>query len=417
MIKSFSFIFFVILSTFLLLLAITFTQCSPGLTQPEDTQIRELNKSEEQIVSSSVQFGFNLIKEINKTQKDKNIFVSPLSVSTAFGMLLNGANSETYDEIKTVLGLSGLSPEEINSSYQSLFKLLTEIDDEVIFKSSNSIWYRNGFKVEDNFINVNKKYFDTVVRGADFGDPGTPDIINNWVKESTNSKIEEIIESIDYNVVMYLINAIYFNGTWKYQFEESNTSDEVFSVPGKGEVTCKMMKQTNKFSYLQTTEYQAVDLDYGNGSYKMLVLLPGINSSSEKLLQSMTGDNLVNITQNMIVKEGTLMLPKFKMEYEIALNDILANMGMPAVFDPLKADLSNINKDANLFVSEAKHKAFVEVNEEGTEAAAVTSVEVSLTSVPTGFFMKVDRPFVFVIYESNSNSILFIGKIVNPTED
>ncbi|MGD8781394.1 MAG: serpin family protein [Ignavibacteria bacterium] len=418
MTKNVSFIFFIILSAFLFLLTITFIQCtSPGLTQSEDEQIIKLNKSEEQVVSSTAQFGFNLINEINKSQSDKNIFVSPLSVSTAFGMLLNGADSETYDEIKTVLGLNGLGLEEINSSYQSLYGLLTGIDSDVNFKSANSIWYRNGFEVEDEFINVNKQYFDAEVREVDFSSSDAPDIINNWVEESTESKIEKIIESINPEVVMYLLNAIYFKGTWKYRFEKENTSDEIFYAPGGGEITCDLMKQKNKFDYLQNDEYQAVNLEYGNGNYKMLVLLPGNNNTVDELLQNLTEDMFIQIRENMAEQEGTLLLPKFKLEYEIKLNEILAVMGMPSVFDWTKANLSNINKNGDLYVSEAKHKTFVDVNEEGTEAAAVTSIEIKEFSAPTGFLMKVNRPFVFVIYEGNSNSILFIGKINNPSEN
>ena len=213
-----------IILSILFLLLITLTQCSGGLTEPEKNgNARTLSKTEEGIVSSSAVLGLNLLKEISRIEKNKNIIVSPISVSTAFGMALNGSAGETYDQMKSVLGLNEFGQNDINKSYQSLDVLLKGIDDKVEFNSANSVWYANGFRVENNFLDITKKYFNAEITEADFSNPTTRDIINDWVKRSTNDKIEKIIEEINRDVVMYLINAIYFKGTWKFQFDKNVT--------------------------------------------------------------------------------------------------------------------------------------------------------------------------------------------------
>jgi serpin B len=413
--KNISFVYFSLLSIILLLVLITLTQCSPGTTEPEkNNDIRALSKTEKDIVSSSAGFGLNLIKEISKSESGKNIIISPLNVSTAFGMALNGAVGNTYEQMKFTLGLEVSNQNEVNESYKSLNELLTGIDNKVAFSSANSIWYRTGFLVESPFIDVNKKYFNAEVNELDFSDPAAPGIINDWVKRSTNSKIEKIIEQIDRAMVMYLINAIYFKGTWKYQFDKNFTRDDLFYVSPDLTVTCKMMTQKNNFSYYSTANYKAVELPYGDGSYNMMVLLPHERIAVDNLLLSLTPEEFSSIKNNFTERELTLFLPKFKLEYERKLNDDLINLGMNDAFNPDKADFTKINKNGGIFISEVKHKTFVDVNEEGTEAAAVTSIGIGLTSV-NDKQIRIDRPFLFIIYEKNTNTILFIGKIINPT--
>ncbi len=404
-----------ILLLLLVFISIYLISCESNANEPEDNNVRTLSKTEEQIVSSSSNFGFNLFKEISKTETGKNIIISPLSISTAFGMALNGAENLTFEQMRDVLGLINMSRTDINNSYKSLNDLLTSIDNNVEFTSANSIWYRNEFEVKTDFLNVNRDFFNAEVTEADFDSPATVNMINDWVKDATNNKIDKIIDNIDPDMVMYLINAIYFKGTWHYQFDETKTIDDYFKVSDNKNVPVKMMVQKNKFRYYSNTDLKAIELPYGNDSYEMIVLLPNGNTGINDLIENLTSESFSQIKSNFTEQELTLMLPKFKLEYESKLNDYLISLGMNEAFDPYNADFSGINEVDQIFISEVKHKTFIEVNEEGTEAAAVTSIGFELTSIGDDIVFRVDRPFLFFIYEKNTNTILFSGKIMDPS--
>ncbi|MDH7603767.1 MAG: serpin family protein [Melioribacter sp.] len=396
------------------LLLLSFVKCEITYSDFQYIHIRPLSKTEKDIVNSSTQFGFNLIKEISKNEINKNIIISPLSVSTALGMVLNGASDETYDQMKTALGFSDFKFDDINKSYQSLDSLLKYIDENVIFNSANSIWHHNEFSVEQNFIEINKKYFNAEVNKIDFSNPVAKDIINNWVKEATNSKIPQIIDKINPEIVMFLINTIYFKGNWQYRFDKNSTREDIFYIDENNTVTCQMMSQKNQFNFYHDENIEAVELPYGNSSFNMMIILPSLNKKVDDVISMMNTDNFDFIKNKFVKKEITIMLPKFKLEYTKTLNDALMNLGMKDAFMPERANFSKISRLKNLFISEVIHKTFIEVNEEGTEAAAVTSIGVGVTSI--GNYFKVDRPFLFLIYEKNTNTILFIGKVINPAE-
>jgi len=403
-----------------ILMIVVFIKCSNNpLNTPEERHNTILNKVEQSLVSSSSQFGFSLLKEINNSKKDENIFISPLSASMAFGMVLNGAKSGTYDEIKSVLGLNGLTQDEINTNYKSVIETLSGVDGLVQFQSANSIWYRSGFSVEQNFLDVNKNYFNALVQCVDFNDPNTVNLINDWVKQNTNSKIDKIIDQTSNDMVMYLINAIYYKGTWKYQFDKTQTADFPFYVPGTDGVQRKMMLQETDLDYYSSSSYTAVDLPYGNNSYKMRIIIPGAGSDVETLLQNLNPEEFDRITGNMNKQRCVLKMPLFKLSFDMMLNDVLINIGMKKAFNSQQADFTNINKNGGLFISEVKQKTFIDVNEEGTEAAAVTSIGISkslsIGGTPGPIYLNVERPFLFMLYESNSNTILFMGKIFNPS--
>jgi serine protease inhibitor len=409
--------------TSMLLISIVFTvifiHCSDNINAPVEKRDISFSKIEQSIVSSSSQFGFALFKEINNSKMGGNIFISPLSVSVAFGMALNGANSSTYDEIKSVLGLNELTQDEVNKTYKSVIEALSNVDKQVQFQSANSIWYRSGFYVEQNFIDVNKNYFNALVQSADFNNAATVNMINNWVKQNTNSKIEKIIDQIKPEIVMYLINAIYFKGTWKYQFDKTKTADFPFRIPGTNGVSRKMMMQETDLEYYNSSNYAAIDIPYGNESYRMRIILPSEGVDAGSVLQNLNPDEFNRINSSMKKQRCVLRMPLFKLEYDIELNEILSKMGMKRAFISGQADFSGITKDGQLCISEVKHKTFVDVNEEGTEAAAVTSIGFERTSMGGDgkIYFNVDRPFLFMIYENNSNTILFMGSISNPTID
>ncbi len=405
----------IVIISLIVFISLYLISCETGASNLQENHVRALSKTEEQIVTSSSNFGLNLFKEISKTETDQNIIISPLSISTAFGMALNGAENLTYEQMRDVLGLINMNRDDINGSYKSLNNLLTGIDNKVVFTSANSIWYRTGFQVESNFLNVNREFFDAEVTDADFSDPATVNFINNWVKDATNDKIEKIIEYIDRDVVMYLINAIYFKGTWQYQFDKNLTRDDQFNIIGGGTVPIKMMVQKNKFSFYSNAEFKSIELPYGNDAYEMIVVLPNQGTNIDNLIQNFDADKFAQMKSNFTEQELTLMFPRFKLEYESKLNDYLIALGMTDAFDPGNADFSKITTADQIYISEVKHKTFVEVNEEGTEAAAVTSIGFSRTSIGDDTEFRVDKPFLFFIYEKNTNTILFAGKIINPS--
>ena len=379
---------------------------------------RELTALEKQLVQADNGFGLKLFREVVATaQPEESVFISPLSVSMALGMTLNGAAGETRAAMEQTLALAGLSPQEINESYQSLIDLLRRLDPRVAFRIANSVWYRDGFPFKQAFLDVTSTYFDAEVRGLDFNDPRAVNVINDWVKKSTRGKIEAIVKSIDPKTVMFLINAIYFKGTWAFKFDKQQTRDDVFYLPDSSQVPVKMMHTEEELPYFENRAVQAVNLPYGNGLFSMLVVLPKPGVDLDSLIAALDGDTWEQWSRRDRQAKVNLAMPKFKLEYEITLNDVLAALGMAVAFDPIQADFTAMWErmgDENLYISEVKHKTFVQVDEEGTEAAAATSVEISVTSAPLVVSMRVDRPFLFAIRENHSGTILFMGKMMRP---
>jgi len=397
--------------TLVLLLCIGLMQCTESPVSPIS---RELTPAEKQLVKSDNKFGFKLFKEIVKEEGDKNVFISPLSVSMALGMTYNGASGSTQEAMQTTLELNGLTIQEVNESYKSLIELLTGLDPKVQFQIANSIWYRQELSFEEEFINRCKTYFNALVRGLDFNDPNAADTINKWVEENTNGRIEEIVDKpINPLIVMFLINAIYFKGTWTYEFDEELTKDDWFYLPDGSRKPCKMMEQRSEYNYFSNADFQAIDLPYGDGDFSMTIFLPHPQKDIDSLIAEFTKENWDNWINSFSKDSGNVYIPKFTLEYGIKLNDVLKALGMEIAFCP-SADFTRMYKPGGIWIGKVKHKTFVKVNEEGTEAAAVTSVEMRVVSV-SGFYMRVDRPFVFVIRENKSQTILFMGKIVEPT--
>lgn len=398
---------------FIFCLCFIFVYCASSKTYKKSM---ELSANEKQLVKSGEKFGFKLFKEIIKQDKDKNVFISPLSISIALGMLYNGADGTTKEEMKKTLELSDLTIQDMNQSYKGLMNLLINTDPKVNFLIANSIWYHSGFPVKDEFINTNKTYFNAEVKGLNFRDSNAPNIINSWVDKNTNSKINKIVDKIDPLTVMYLINAIYFKGDWTYKFDEKETYDDQFNLLDGSKKPCKMMKIKHDFNYLENEYFKAIDLPYSDGNFSMVIFLPNDEIHIDSLIAKFNQENWNKWMGSFSKGELTLQMPKFTIEYEVNLNDALKLLGMKLAFDETNANFKNIyNKEKmseNLYVSKVKHKTFVKVNEEGTEAAAVTAVELSIKSA--GLFIRVDRPFIFAIKENSSKSIIFLGKIVEP---
>ena len=362
-------------------------------------------------------FTFELFKEIVDAEGTQNIFVSPFSVSYALGMTYNGARQETAESMRDVLKYGELDNKAINEAYKNLMQTLTQIDSEVVFEIANSIWYRKGFKVEETFLDLNRNYFESEVSGLNFADPKSCDIINNWVAESTHDKIEEIISPpIDPQMVMYLINATYFKGTWESEFEKGNTKKEPFYLADGTQIECDMMNQKSDYRFYQDSNYLMIDMPYGSGNYSMAAFLPAEGRSVDNLISTFNAE-LFRSSRNLAsMGEVKLHFPKFKLQYKLKLNDVLSKLGMEIAFVPRKADFSGISSEDTLWIDEVLHKTFVQVDEKGTEAAAVTSVGVmALSAAPQPpFEIRFDRPFIYVIHDKSSGAILFVGKIEKP---
>ncbi len=402
-------------SALVVLVAGVLAQCDGDPTGPPGDISglpRDLTGAEQDLIAADNTFGLKLFREIHgQEEPGTNLFVSPLSVAMALAMTYNGADGATQQAMQETLELQGLTIDEVSQSYRGLIDLLDGLDPSVAFALANSIWPREGFTVEPDFIAVNQEYYDAEVTVLDFSDPNAAPTINNWVYDKTNGKIESIVPNpIPGNVVMYLLNAIYFKGDWTLQFDPELTADGPFILADGTETQVPMMAYPDviEVGYYWDGELQAVDLPYGGKAYSMTIVLPAGDGEIDALVDSLDAARWAAIISGLTVREIDVRIPKFQLEYEIRLNDVLGALGMGIAFGP-GADFSKIAP--GIWIGEVKHKSFVDVNEEGTEAAAVTSVAM-IDSAPPSFW--VNRPFVFAIRERFSGTILFMGLVMEP---
>lgn len=375
---------------------------------------RPLTLAEQNLAGSSNTFGWSLLNAVARQDGSRNTFISPLSVTMALAMAGNGAAGETETALRSTLGFGDLSRDEVNRALAGLRSLLTSLDPRVKFQIANSIWYRNTLDVNPGFIATNKTWYDAAVRALDFNSPQAVNAINAWAGDNTNGRIPKVIDRIDPEIVMMLLNAIYFKASWTTEFDKADTRDDLF-YPAEGrQSTCRMMRLQSDMSYFENDLVQMVDLPYGNGQFAMTIMLPrtNIDALTSRIDQKTWEEWLTQLRK----QPGNLLLPKFKLSYEVTLNDALKSLGMAAAFDPERADFTGISRDGNLFISYVKHNSFVQVDEEGTEAAAVTTIGFGTTSIggSGGFVMRVDRPFLAVIHDHHTQTALFIGRIFDP---
>jgi len=372
-----------------------------------------LHSVDEEVISANTLFGFNLFSELVREDAGKNVFISPLSISIALGMTYNGAAGKTQEAMAKALELKGMKLEDINPGYAGLMKDLKSSDPRVELLIANSLWARREVKFEPDFLKRNKEFYKARITTLDFADPGSPGVINKWVSENTKGEIKKIVEQIDPQTVMFLINAIYFRGKWSCEFDKSRTKDDIFYLLDGTEKSVPMMSQSGRYQYYRGKGFQAVSLPYGDGRMSMYIFLPDEGSSLSDFLAGLNRENWGKWLPLFHYMEGDIRLPRFKLEYEKSLNNALESLGMGIAFDPGKADFRGMS-DTTLYIQSVLHKAVVEVNEEGTVAAAVTSVMMGITSVPERFTFIVNRPFFFAIHDNQTNSLLFMGAVVKP---
>ncbi|MEA1875674.1 MAG: serpin family protein [Bacteroidota bacterium] len=379
----------------------------------EEPTLLNLPLKTQELINSDNAFGLNLFQAVLEGEEaEKNVMISPLSISLALSMTYNGAEGDTKIAMEQVMEMTGLSLDEINDLNKQLVDALLAHDPQVILEIANSIWYRDGFSVKSDFIDRNQTYYDAVVRAMNFSDPKTIDIINDWVSENTHGKIDEIVDEITADSFMFLINAIYFKGAWRYEFKDKNTHDALFYLDDKQSVEHPMMTMSIDANMLQNDLFTALELPYGKGNWSMFLFLPNWERTLDDVIGLFTAENWNYWMDDFIeMKDISIQIPRFKFAYDTSLKDVLKAMGMEIAFAGA-ADFSGILDGGQLYINDVKHKSFIEVNEEGTEAAAVTSVEINKESAGNFFFA--NKPFLFAIAEKTSGAILFAGRVMNP---
>ena len=366
------------------------------------------------IASGTTNFAFDFFKNLQETQPaNENLFVSPLSLHMALGMLVNGAENETAQQILKALKMENISLEELNKAYKTLIDELPVADSKVKLGLANSVWYKSGFQVESSFQDVLKKSFNAEVTGLEFNDAAKARI-NQWASDKTNGKIKKVLDQISPDQVMFLLNALYFKGDWATKFDTKNTVDKPFKIQEGTEKTIKMMFNEADYKVAEGQKYKAALLPYANGQFNMTILIPQGETTVGQVVTGLTAEDWNDLqTKRLSSRKAKVGIPRFTLDYSAKLNETLKKMGIKKVFTD-DAELTKISKGGGLMVDFVKQDAYLGIDETGTEAAAVTTVGVVLTSLPVIPEYVCDRPFLLVISEKTSNTILFMGRIMNP---
>ena len=377
----------------------------------------EFNKDDyKKIISANNKLALNLLPNLESNEQG-NIFISPTSLFMALSMVYNGADAETKEEMAKVLNSEEIDIAELNKANASLLSKLHNESENIDLKVGNSIWLNEKFHFQDEFAQNNRDYYDAEISEIDITDSKSADLINKWVADSTNNKIDEMVKApLNQDLVTLLINAVYFKGEWKYKFYENETVEKPFNLENGTTKTIPLMSLNEELSYMENDHFQAVSLPYGEGDMSMNVFLPRENSSIQEFEKTLTTKKLDRWNSEFYPTVGNVMLPKFKMDYEVELNDALKKLGMREAFYQDANFSKMIGENKKIQISLVKQKTFIDVNEKGSEAAAATSAIMVPTSEPANAFqMEVNRPFFFTITHQATGAILFMGSIADPS--
>ena len=401
---------------FIFTFPLTFLSCNkePVETLPTDPVQINLTTDQVSLIESENSFALDIFKKvIENSAESENIIISPLSISSALSMTLNGANGATRDAMMEALRVNGLTPEIINNSYKNLTEALLNVDKRVLISIANSVWTENNFVVKKPFTDILTQFYNAESKSFDITDPLVPKQINSWIESKTNGLIKNMVDKLEDNTVMLLINAIYFKGKWKSQFDKENTIQGSFYKPGGITAQVPMMKQTSDFKIYNGEGFTLAEFPYGQANFVMDIILPDNNIGVNNMIPLISNNSFKGWLNQLGQRKTDLTFPRFKYGYKKQLKDILIKMGMGIAFTE-NADFSNIS-DINLLINEVTHQAFIETNEEGTEAAAATIVGIGTTSMPVGpFVLNIDHSFLYIIRETSTNSILLMGRVVDP---
>jgi serine protease inhibitor len=387
----------------------------PKLLAAETTTTTKIS----QLVAANNRFGFNLFRQLHSTQSPtKNLVISPKSIAIALAMTRNGTSNSTLEEMTNVLEFKQLKAKTIDASYAKLLTTLKTADSDVQLAISNSLWVNQNVTLKQQFVNNSQKFYQAEITNLDFANPTAKNVINKWVEQKTVNKIPQIIDSTSPEDALYLINAIYFKGNWTKQFDPNLTTQQSFYLQPNVPKPQAMMNQTGDYRYYANEQFQAIRIPYGkNAELGMYIFLPRETSNIQQFNQQLNIDNWQEWLSQMRSRQGTITLPRFKLEYETQLNDVLISLGMKKIFTPSQADFSQMT-DTSVALDSVKHKTVIEVNEEGTEATGVTSIGIRITSAipkePKPFTMNINRPFFFAIRDDVTETILFMGNVTDP---
>ncbi|HUU44911.1 MAG TPA: serpin family protein [Acidobacteriota bacterium] len=369
---------------------------------------------DERLVTADNTFGLKLFRELAGAAPGENLFISPTSVAMALTMTYNGASGETQAAMARALAIEGLTLQEVNEASQALRLVLGDPEPEVRLNIANSLWARDGIPFEEDFLERNRQYFATEVTTLDFSAPDAAPTINGWVDDKTEGRITEIVDDpIDPDAILFLINAIYFKGTWTYEFDPEETDERPFQRADGSTVQIATMQQADDFRYLDGDGFSAVRLPYGSERLGMYLCLPDEDVDLSEILGAMDADMWDTWIGQFETQMCGVMLPRFRLEYEQSLKNSLIALGMGPAF----SDMAEFSEMTSLpvMISDVKHKTFLQIDEQGTEAAAVTSVEIVFTSLPEYPVLEFNRPFLCVIVDDGTGAILFIGAVADPS--
>jgi serpin B len=388
----------------------------PGAGAPrpgaQDTLPSLMTAAERQNVTASNEFGLSLFRRVNARKAGQNVFISPYSAAVALGMTLNGAAGTTADAMATTLGFAGRTLGEIDAAYRALGERLARADTGVRFESANSIWYNREIPFHQAFFDTTAKYFGARVEGLNFRDvAGSLARINGWARERTNGRIERVLNEIRADdQAMFLLNALYFKADWQSPFPTPSTRPGEFTRANGTRQTVEMMSQRRMYPFWRGPEFMAIELPYGNGAFGMVVLVPAQGRTADQLVASLDTRRWQQVVDSLRPADMQLSLPKFTLRYEDEWKDVLSAMGMAVAFQEGAADFTRMSpRGRDMFIEFVKQNTFVAVNERGTEAGAVTTVGVGVTSMPQE--VRVDRAFAFAIRERTTGAVLFAGKL------
>lgn len=374
-----------------------------------------LTETEKLMVANNSDFAYRLFSRLNDScPEPSNVLISPLSVNYALSMLNNGAAGETQKEIQKLLGFGEFSDNEINAFNRKMQYYSEKLDPRVSIATASSIWLREGVSVLPEFRAINEMGYNAETNSVDFADPWTLELINRWASVNTDGRIPTVLDKLNPDASVYLLNALSFKGMWSTPFEKSSTAEEIFTNADGTTSTVPMMNRNFNTVCMAGDTYNMLVLPYGNNAFSMYILLPVEGETPGSVMSGFTEKTWAKMYKNAAAYNVNLKLPRFGTTYHAELADILKALGMSTAFDPTKADFSRLSPEP-VFVTDAFQKARIEVDEEGTKAEAVTVIEGSLTSpgpvhLPQLDFF-VDRPFVFMIRESSTGAIFFMGEV------
>lgn len=374
----------------------------------------KLSAAELQEASADNTFSFDLFRSVAANNTSGNLFISPLSVSMALGMTTNGANGATLDSMRNVLHMKAFSQDQVNIYYSDLLTQLPELDPNTTLKVANSVWYRNTYSVLPQFLQTESKSYQAKVEGLDFTSPSSVTTINDWVSQQTNGKIPKIVNQINGNDIMFLINAVYFKSIWANKFDPSNTVNTAFTRADNSQVQTPFMRGSISCNAYHDNDVILLELPYSNYKYSMVIAMPAAGKSVNDLMAKLDSGTWQSWTGQLASAKYDVSMPKFQFSYGNELRGPLTAMGMGIAFSDA-ADFTNINPAGGLQITSVQHRAYVAVDENGTTAAAATSVTIGTAAAPE-FPVKIDHPFIFMIREMKSGLVLFTGIVNDPTQ-